>query len=79
MRRLELIKQLRNLEVYTADEVIQECCVRYKGKSVKGPTGNGQVALGRENDVLKIYLATKGGLEETPMELVDEIFNLCGM
>ena len=34
-----------------------------------------------DEGVLKIFLATKSGVEldETPMELVDEIFNFCGM
>lgn len=76
-----MIKQLRNLQVYTADEVIQEWRVRYKGKWVKGPPGNGNVALVAENDILKIYLAAKGGFEtdQTPVELVDEVFNFCGI
>lgn len=80
-RRQEIISQLRSLEVYTADEVIQEWCVTYKGKIIKGPPGNGQCALAVENAVLKIYLAIKGGFEmgDTPIELVDEIFNFCGM
>jgi len=46
---------------------------------VKGPSGNGQVALATERDVLKIYLAAKGGLEETPIKLVDEMFTFCHM
>ncbi|KAF8849225.1 hypothetical protein BDZ45DRAFT_240473 [Acephala macrosclerotiorum] len=80
-RRLEVIQQLRNLQVYTADEVIQEWSVTYKGKTLKGPPGNGQVALQAEDDVLKIFLAAKSGIEmdQTPMELVDELFNFCGM
>ncbi|KUJ23972.1 uncharacterized protein LY89DRAFT_712924 [Mollisia scopiformis] len=80
-RRQEIVKELRNLQVYTADEVIQEWCVTYKKKAVKGPPGNGRVALVAENDVLKIYLAVKGGfeMEQTPIELVDEMFTFCGM
>ena len=67
--------------MYTTDEVIQEWCVSYKGKKVRGPPGNGKVALCVENDVLKIYVAAKSGIDmqQTPMELVDEVFNFCGM
>ncbi|KAG0645662.1 hypothetical protein D0Z07_8708 [Hyphodiscus hymeniophilus] len=75
------VNELQNLEVYTADEVIQEWCVSYKGKKMKGPPGNGKVAMVAEKGVLRVYLAAKSGIEldETPMELVDEIFNYCGM
>ena len=80
-KRREVITRLRNLEVYTADEVIQKWCVYYKGKWVHGPPGNGQVALVPDKDILKIYIAAKSGFElgETPIELVDEFFNFCGM
>lgn len=53
----------------------------YKGSEVKGPPGNGQCALAVKKDVLEIYLAVKSGIEveSMPIELVDEIFNFCGM
>ncbi len=48
---------------------------------MKGPPGNGNVALTLTNDVLRVYLAAKAGIEigQAPMELVDELFNFCGM
>lgn len=65
--------------MYTADEVIQQWCVTYRGKVVKGPSGNGHVALVPEGDILKIYVAAEGGLEQSVMDVVDEVFNFCGM
>ncbi|KAL2075234.1 hypothetical protein VTL71DRAFT_177 [Oculimacula yallundae] len=80
-KRREVIKQLRNLEVYIADEVVQHWCVWHKKKWVYGPAGSGVVALAGEKDILKIYLAAKGGADanQLPSELVDEMFNFCGM
>jgi hypothetical protein len=58
--------------------VIQEYHVSYKGKLVKGPPGNGHVALTiTKDDILKVYLAKAAF--ETGLELVDEMFNFCGM
>jgi hypothetical protein len=65
--------------VYTADEVVQQWCVPYRGKIVKGPTGNGHVALVGEGDVLKIYVASEGGQDQSVMDIVDEVFKFCGM
>lgn len=80
-KRRTVIKQLRNLEVYIADEVVQEWSVWFKKKWVFGPAGNGQVACVGDENGLKIYLAAKGGCEmdQIPTELVDEMFNFCGM
>ncbi|KAI9054809.1 hypothetical protein LZ554_001954 [Drepanopeziza brunnea f. sp. 'monogermtubi'] len=79
--RRTVIRQLRNLEVYVADEVVQHFRVFYKNKWVSGPAGNGQVALAAEEDRLKIYLAAKGGCEmdSLPSELMDELYIFCGM
>lgn len=79
-RRLEVIEQLRNSQVYTAEEVIQEWQVVLKGKIVKGPPGNGQVALHKSEISLQVFLAAKTALDGVmPIELVDELFNFCGM
>jgi hypothetical protein len=78
-RRRELIIQLRKVEVHTAHEVLQEWCVYYKVKWVKGPAGTSNVALAPEGNSLRIYLAAKSGFELGELELVDEISNYCGM
>ncbi|CZS90250.1 uncharacterized protein RAG0_01389 [Rhynchosporium agropyri] len=77
----EVIKQLRNLEVYIVDEVVQHCCVWYKKKWVYGPASSGQVALAGDSDSLKIYFTPKAGADpnQMPIELADEVFNFCGM
>ncbi|CZT44957.1 uncharacterized protein RSE6_05219 [Rhynchosporium secalis] len=80
-KRKEVIKQLRNLEVYIVDEVVQHCCVWYKKKWVYGPASSGQVALAGDSDSLKIYFTPKAGADpnQMPIELADEMFNFCGM
>ena len=79
-RRRRLIQELRNIKVYTANAVIQESRVWYKGKWVKAPAGAGNVALGVHNDdVLVIYLAAKSRFDLGEIELADELFSYCGM
>lgn len=79
-KRREVVKQLRNLRVFTAEEVTQEWSVILKSRAVKGPSSNGAVALKVEKDVLNIYLA-RAAYENgrLPMKLVNEIYNYSHM
>ncbi|PMD29974.1 hypothetical protein L207DRAFT_573917 [Hyaloscypha variabilis F] len=77
--RRTLIKQLRNIEVYTAHAVVQESQIYCKGKWVKAPADTGNVAIFPEDDVLKIYLAAKSGFNLGEIELADELFSYCSM
>lgn len=78
--RLKIIRQLRNLQVFTAREVIQEWEIYFKRKWVKGPPGNGIVAFSAKEDTVNIYLCIKSVLDgDTPIELVDGMFDFCRM
>jgi hypothetical protein len=78
-RRL-IIKRLRNLEVHTANQVIQEWTVKANNIEVTGRPKPGHVVLTAEGEVLKIYLAKNYFEDEhNPEELVEELFCFCGM
>jgi hypothetical protein len=78
-RRL-IIKRLRNLEVHTANQVIQEWTVKANNIEVTGRPKPGHVVLTAESEVLKIYLAKNYFEDEhNPEELVEELFCFCGM
>jgi hypothetical protein len=78
--RRVILKRLRNLEVYTADQVIQEWTVKFNGVEIRGRPKPGHVVLTAAEDVLKIYLAKDYfENEHNPEEFVEELFCFCGM
>jgi hypothetical protein len=78
-RRL-VLKRLRNLEVHTADQVIQEWTIKSNNVEVRGRPKPGHVVLTTDGDILKIFLAKNYFEDEhNPEELVEELFCFCGM
>jgi hypothetical protein len=79
-KRRKVLTQLRNLEVYTAQKIVQRWIVNHYNAEVEGRQRPGCVVLVQEDDILKIYL-TRGYLEAEryPGELVEKLASFCGM
>jgi hypothetical protein len=70
--------QLRNLEMFTAEEVIQEWSLSTASGDVEGQSSRGQGVLSIVGEVLQVYLL-KGYLESmrNPKALVDQFVDFC--
>jgi hypothetical protein len=78
-RRL-LIRELRNLQVFTAEAVIQDWTVRVRLEEVSGRSSAGHVVLAAEEDRLRIYLARNYLTNNRNLvELVDELASFCNI
>ncbi|KXJ87885.1 hypothetical protein Micbo1qcDRAFT_215118 [Microdochium bolleyi] len=79
-KTLHILRTLQNIEVYTAERVIEKYSLTYKSRKLQGHAADGNVVLKVSEDTLQIYLRT-GYLESerNPDELVDKLAQFCGI
>ncbi|KAF2679081.1 hypothetical protein K458DRAFT_408347 [Lentithecium fluviatile CBS 122367] len=78
LARTEIIAQLRNLIVYTSEEVVIQWTVKMKSGEVPGRVDSGRVKITQKGNTMSIYLRQKdadGG--HTPLDLREHLTRVC--
>jgi hypothetical protein len=79
-KRKAVLRQLQNVQVYTAEKVVQRYTVKYQNMDFEGIEHPGFVVLAPDDETLKVYL--KDGYfenERNPLELVEKLAAFTGI
>jgi hypothetical protein len=78
--RKRISKQVRNLEVFTAQGVTQDWSLMVGPREIRGRSSKGHVVLSADDDTLRIYL-TQGYISSVrnPDELVEQLASFCSI